>query len=258
MTDRPHPAAQAAAALGITAAEATANAIANAATVSVSADSFAPADRAAAATYPYSDGDTTVLGPQLFALADRSAIAWEGEWYLKCVPGVRALRAECDAIEADYRDQRDDVAVGARAAVMRIRARAVLAADAAAGVQPPTTTEADTVLAAAIPEWEAVYEPGNVSDYLIGYANSEAAAKGAALAWVLSESDKEADRLEWTSTPHGDDYDEHFELSERHDDGIDTAVGVTVRRRLRPYTAADFTPEDDEQPAASATTEEPQ
>lgn len=130
-----------------------------------------------------------------------------------------------------------------------------LAADAAAGVQPPTS-EADTALAAAIPEWEAVYEPGNVSDYLIGYANTEAAAKGAAIAWVLSQSDKTADRLEWTPTSHGDDYDEHFELSERHDDGIDTAVGVTVRRRLRPYTAADFAPEADEQPAAPAAPEE--
>ncbi|GGS41313.1 hypothetical protein F2B00_22225 [Streptomyces parvus] len=135
---------------------------------------------------------------------------------------------------------------------------AALAADAAAGVQPPTTTEADTALAAAIPEWEAVYEPGNVSDYLIGYANTEAAAKGAAIAWVLSQSDKTADRLEWTPTPHGDNYDEHFELSERHDDGVDTGVGVTVRHRLHPYTAADFAPEVDEEPAAPAAPEEPQ
>lgn len=132
-----------------------------------------------------------------------------------------------------------------------------LAGEAAAGVQQTTTSEADTVLAAAIPSWEAVYEPGNVSDYLIGYANSEAAAKGAAVAWVLSESDKDAARLEWTATPHGDDYDEYFELSERHDDGIDTTAGVTVRHRVLPYTAADFTPEDDEQPAAPAAPEEP-
>lgn len=104
----------------------------------------APADRAAAATYPYSDGDTTVLGPELFVLADRSAIAWEGEWYLKCTPADSALRAECDAIEADYHGQHDDVAVGARAAVMRIRARTALAGEAAAGVQQ--TTEGETVL----------------------------------------------------------------------------------------------------------------
>ncbi|MEV6854774.1 hypothetical protein AB0M89_13305 [Streptomyces microflavus] len=215
----------------------------------------APADRAAGATYPYPDGDTTVLGPELFALTDRSALAWEGEWYRKCTPADSYLRAECDAIEADYHGQHDDVAVGARAAVMRIRARAVLADGAAAGVQQ--TTEGGAVPATAIPEWEAVYEPGNVSDYLIGYANSEAAAKGAAITWVLSQTDKDADRLEWTATPHGDDYDEYFELSERHGDGIDTAVGVTVRHRLRPYTAADFAPEADEQPAAPAVPEEP-
>jgi len=39
-----------------------------------------------------------------------------------------AVLAECDAIEADYDGQRDDVAVGARAAVMRIRTKAVLPA----------------------------------------------------------------------------------------------------------------------------------
>jgi hypothetical protein len=86
-------------------------------------------DRASEAAYPCPDGDTTVLGPELFALADRSAIAWEGEWYQKCTPADRTLRAECDAIEADYHGQHDDVAVGARAAVMRIRARVGLPAD---------------------------------------------------------------------------------------------------------------------------------
>ncbi|MGW5989490.1 hypothetical protein ACWFRT_13935 [Streptomyces anulatus] len=133
-----------------------------------------------------------------------------------------------------------------------------LAAEAAARVQPPTTTEADTVLAAAIPEWEAVYEPGNVSDYLIGYANTEAAAKGAAIAWVLSQSDKAADRLDWDPQNWNDRHDAWFDLVERHDDGVDTGVGVTVRHRLHPYTAADFAPEDDEQPAAPAAPEEPQ
>ncbi|MEU0992286.1 hypothetical protein [Streptomyces sp. NPDC005953] len=112
------------------------------------------------------------------------------------------------------------------------------------------TSVADTVLARAIPDWEAVYEPGNVSDYLIGYANSEAAAKGAAIAWVLSQSDKTADRLEWEPQNWSDRHDAWFDLFERHDDGAETGVGVTVRRRLRPYTAADFAPEDDEQPSA--------
>lgn len=50
-----------------------------------------------------------------------------------------AVLAECDAIEADYRDQRDDVAVGARAAVMRIRARATLRRMADEAQQPQTS-----------------------------------------------------------------------------------------------------------------------
>jgi hypothetical protein len=50
-------------------------------------------------------------------------------------------------------------------------------------VDAPRDPGLDTVL----PAWEAMYEPGNVSDYLIGYANSEAAAKGAAEAWLRSE-----------------------------------------------------------------------
>jgi hypothetical protein len=113
--------------------------------------------------------------------------------------------------------------------------------------QAPATTT-DAALAAAIPDWEAVYEPGNVSDYLIGYANTEAAAKGAAIAWVLSQSDKDTNRLEWVEEG-GDsrDHDHWDDLIERHDDGIDTGVGVTVRRRLYPYTAADFAPADEAQ-----------
>ncbi|MFE0039372.1 hypothetical protein [Streptomyces sp. NPDC059015] len=83
-----------------------------------------------------------------------------------------------------------------------------------------------------LPVWEAVYEPGNVSDYLIGYANSEAAAKGAAIAWLQSESDKDPARLEWVPEPAGDRHDVWFDLIENHDDGIHTGIGITVRRRL--------------------------
>jgi hypothetical protein len=36
---------------------------------------------------------------------------------------LAAVLAECNAIEADYRDQHDEVAVGARAAIIRIRAQ---------------------------------------------------------------------------------------------------------------------------------------
>ncbi|WP_162602939.1 hypothetical protein, partial [Streptomyces sp. CS090A] len=163
-----------------------------------------------------------------------------------------AARFEALAAEWEKRGEYGDASFlwGARGI------RAVLAGEAAAGAHHPT--EADTVLAAAIPEWEAVYEPGNVSDYLIGYANSEAAAKGAAIAWVLSQTDKTADRLEWVPQSWNDRHDAWFDLIERHDDEVDTGVGVTVRHRLQPYTAADFAPEDDATPAVPAAPEETQ
>ncbi|MFF3094196.1 hypothetical protein [Streptomyces cyaneofuscatus] len=216
----------------------------------------APADRAA--TLRWVADDLRRTADAVFQPYYRSAYRTAANHYERLAdeaPAPTPLAARLGALAAEWeqRGEYGDSSITDRARELR----AVLADGAAAGVQPPTTSQADTVLAAAIPEWEAVYEPGNVSDYLIGYANSEAAAKGAAIAWVLSQSDKTADCLEWTPTPHGDDYDEHVELSERHDDGIDTAVGVTVRRRLRPYTAADFTPEADEQPAAPAAPEEP-
>jgi hypothetical protein len=81
-----------------------------------------------------------------------------------------------------------------------------------------------------LPAWEAMYEPGNVSDYLIGYANSEAAAKGAAVAWLRSEKD-EVGRLEWVPQNPNGGYDAEFELVELHDDGVDTGPGITVRHR---------------------------
>lgn len=83
----------------------------------------------------------------------------------------------------------------------------------------------------AIPLWEANYEPGNVSDYLIGYANSEAAAKGAAIAWLQSESDIDATRLEWVQQPHGDRHDHWYDLIQNHSDGIPTDTGINVRHR---------------------------
>jgi hypothetical protein len=94
----------------------------------------------------------------------------------------------------------------------------------------PTRTLLDAVETEALPAWEAMYEPGNVSDYLIGYANSEAAAKGAAEAWLRSQKD-EVGPLEWVPQNPLDGYDTEFELSERHDDGIDTGPGITVRHR---------------------------
>lgn len=106
--------------------------------------------------------------------------------------------------------------------------------------------EADAVLAilpapaaraAELPLWEAVYEPGNVSDYLIGYANSEAAAKGAAEAWMLSQKD-EVDRLEWVPDERlaTGRYDQWTEILEHHDEGVPTGPGIIVRRRVEVAT----------------------
>jgi hypothetical protein len=81
-----------------------------------------------------------------------------------------------------------------------------------------------------LPAWEASYEPGNVSDYLIGYANSEAAAKGAAVAWVQSQSDKGPAALEWVEAPGGRHFDEQYELIQIID-GTVVGIGVTVSRR---------------------------
>ena len=69
-------------------------------------------------------------------------------------------------------------------------------------VDAPRDKGLDTVL----PAWEAMYEPGNVSDYLIAYANSEAAVKGAAEAWLRSQKE-EPGRLEWLPQNPLDGYD---------------------------------------------------
>lgn len=100
----------------------------------------------------------------------------------------------------------------------------------------PVNAPRDKGLDTVLPAWEAVYEPGNVSDYLIGYANSEAAAKGAADAWLRSQAEVTG-RLEWVPEERlaAGEYDQWFELVERHEDGIDTGPGIVVRRR-RPAT----------------------
>lgn len=105
-------------------------------------------------------------------------------------------------------------------------------ADAVLAVLPPPADRA-AVLAEVLPDWEAVYEPGNVSDYLIGYANDQDAATGMAEAWMRSQAEVTG-RLEWVAEERmaTGRYDRWFELIERHDDGIDTGPGIVVRRRL--------------------------
>ena len=82
-----------------------------------------------------------------------------------------------------------------------------------------------------IPAWEAVYEPGNVSDYLIGYTNAEAPAKAAAEAWFRSEYGDEIGRLEWTAQRTGDQHDAWYDLTHIEPDGAETGPGITVRHR---------------------------
>jgi len=132
-------------------------------------------------------------------------------------PGVSTLERARDAV------------TGALAPLV-----AVLRRGAGEAQQPET--QADTraaIVAELLPAWEAMYEPGNVSDYLIGYANSEPAAKGAAEAWMRSQAEVTG-RLEWVPQRPLDGYDAETELVERHDDGIDTGPGITVRRRVEP------------------------
>ncbi|WP_405883585.1 hypothetical protein OG747_36400 [Streptomyces sp. NBC_01384] len=102
----------------------------------------------------------------------------------------------------------------------------------------PVDAPASQTLNLVLPAWEAMYEPGNVSDYLIGYANSEAAAKGAAEAWLRSQKD-EVGRLEWVPEERQavGEYDQWFELVELHDDSVHTGPGLVVRRRVQKPTA---------------------
>ncbi|MDX3759304.1 hypothetical protein [Streptomyces sp. AK02-04a] len=102
----------------------------------------------------------------------------------------------------------------------------------------PVDAPASQTLNLVLPAWEAMYEPGNVSDYLVGYANSEAAAKGAAEAWLRSQKD-EVGRLEWVPEERQavGEYDQWFELVELHDDSVHTGPGLVVRRRAQKPTA---------------------
>lgn len=115
-----------------------------------------------------------------------------------------------------------------------INVRAELRRMADEAQQPETQAAVRAaIIAELLPAWEAVYEPGNVSDYLIGYANDEAPAKAAAEAWMRSQAEVTG-RLEWVPEERlaTGRYDQWFELVERHADGIDTGPGLIVRRRV--------------------------
>ncbi|MER6350593.1 hypothetical protein ABT186_01755 [Streptomyces sp. NPDC001634] len=132
---------------------------------------------------------------------------------------------------ADYWEQNLPEVIRTPAVVSALRAAMEPATAPATVVSPPTDRAA--IIAEVLPDWEAMYEPGNVSDYLIGYANDEHAAKGAAEAWMRSQAEVTG-RLEWVPDERlaTGRYDRWFELVERHDDGVDTGPGIVVRRRL--------------------------
>jgi hypothetical protein len=156
------------------------------------------------------------------APADRAAILREA------ADAYDAIIDKSTGKEADprYWSGVHDVAVGLRAM-----------ADAASGPGGVAgETQQDETQADLLPAWEAMYEPGNVSDYLIGYANDEVGARGAAEAWLRSQAEVTG-RLEWVPQTPLDGYDQEAELVERHDDGIDTGPGITIRHRTQKPSA---------------------
>jgi hypothetical protein len=91
---------------------------------------------------------------------------------------------------------------------------------------------AEQVRQQLVPLWEAVYEPGNVSDYLIGYANDEAPAKAAAASWFVAQQLDEVGRLVWAAQPHGGDFTAWFDLIHVDPEMGEVSTGITVRRRV--------------------------
>lgn len=85
-----------------------------------------------------------------------------------------------------------------------------------------------------LPRWEALYEPGNVSSYFIGYLNDEKSAKGAAEAWLRSQTLDETGRLRWDEfrlDPSRFGYDVEYRLREIDENGVETESGVLVQHR---------------------------
>lgn len=85
-----------------------------------------------------------------------------------------------------------------------------------------------------VPRWEALYEPGNVSSYLIGYLNGEAPAKAAAEAWLRSQTLDQPGALRWDEfqmDPARFGYDVEYRLREIDEDGVETESGILVQHR---------------------------
>lgn len=56
---------------------------------------------------PREEGDTTVLGPEIFAAADGSVICWRGENYVRQALGEEAVRTYLDSSIRFWRGLRD-------------------------------------------------------------------------------------------------------------------------------------------------------
>ncbi|QDN57354.1 hypothetical protein [Streptomyces sp. S1D4-20] len=203
---------------------------------------------AAAPASPSAPADQAALSARLWAVAEHHIVA---EWI--CCEPINPKHQLCVQGDATLRMVKALLVDDPEAIRPAPLLDAVLAASGpsrVAGEAPQPERQGETraaIIAELLPAWEAVYEPGNVSDYLIGYANSEAAAKGAAEAWMRSQAEVTG-RLEWVPEERlaTGEYDRWFELVERHNDGIDTGPGLIVRRRTA--TAAVSQP-DEEQPS---------
>jgi hypothetical protein len=100
------------------------------------------------------------------------------------------------------------------------------------------------VLADHLPTWEVMYEPGNVSDYLIGYTQDEAGARGAAEAWFRSQSTLPGE-LAWHEQPirlPDAGFDRWLECHRTDPDGTVTDTGMVIRRLAQQPTTPKDTP----------------
>lgn len=80
----------------------------------------------------------------------------------------------------------------------------------------------------ALPRWEAIYEPGNVSSYLIGYLNDEGPAKAAAEDWLEAQTSDVLGELRWDFCLTSGEYDAWWQLAEICE-GVETDTGMLVR-----------------------------